>query len=294
MIYPLSQGCHDAIPMADYHGLEICPGPSISSSGLREILRCPLKYWHYSTLNPNRPPREHKQVFSLGTAAHALISDGIDGLNKIVHRLPPGFNASATVKFADAIAERDEAVAAGKLVLKDDEYNDVLGMASALLAHPISRVFSRGLIEQTLIWRDRETGVYLRARPDYLPWDRQAIPDYKTTVSAHPAEFSRSVAVYSYHQQAALYLDGIEAVFGDRPRSFYFIAQEKTPPYIVQPMELSSDAIALGREENRRAIRTFARCLETNTWPGYADDFVMVDVPAWRKRQAETTCEELL
>lgn len=279
----------------DYHRTEICVGPSISSSGLRTVADCPAKYWFNSPLNPNRPPESSASHFNLGKAAHDLILDG-SGWPDRYHVLPEGFTRSATKKHAAEIQAADEAEAVGKTLLKFDEYAAVVGMADAIRKHPIHKALGRGKAEPTIVWQDKETGIWLRCRPDFLPANNWAVPDYKTTVSARPDDFSRSVMDYGYHQQAALYLDGIEAVFGPLPngqlRQFYFIAQEKTAPYIVQPFALDGEAVEWGRRLNRKAIRTFARCLETGHWPGYADDFVTIGLPRWKVGQLEQTFTE--
>ena len=279
----------------DYHRTEICVGPSISSSGLRAVLDCPAKYWFNSPLNPERPPESSAPHFTLGKAAHDLVLDGAAWPNRY-HVLPEGFTCAASKKFASEIQAADEAEAAGKTLLKHDDHIAVMGMAEAIKRHPIHKALGRGKAEPTLVWQDAETGVWLRCRPDFLPSNNRAVPDYKTTASARPEDFSRSVAEYGYHQQAALYLDGIEAVFGPLPdgkyRQFYFIAQEKTPPYIVQPFALDQETVEWGRRLNRKAIRTFARCLESGRWPGYADDFVTVGLPRWKVGQLEQTFTE--
>jgi hypothetical protein len=123
----------------------------------------------------------------------------------------------------------------------------------------------------------------LRCRPDFLPDDLRFIPDYKSTASAAPKDFERSVFNYGYALQAALYLEGIAAVFGEDDRQFFFISQEKDPPYIVQPYCLSQSAYEYGRREMRKAINIFANCLNANKWPSYSEDFVTIDLPLWIK-----------
>lgn len=273
------------IPIADYHGKEICPGPSISASGLKRIIKCPLKFWWESSLNQNRKPI-YKREFEFGKAAHDLVLDGI-GWPDRYHILPEGFTRAAKVKQAAEIAEAEQAEAEGKVLLSFKDAITVQEMAAAMRKHPIHAALAHGKPEQTLIWQDAETGVWLRCRPDFLPTNRLHIPDYKTCQSAHPDDFARDIANYGYDQQAAHYLDGIEAVFGIKPESFYFIAQEKTEPYIVQPIALDQESIDWGRRLNRKAIRTFAKCLDANHWPAYSDDIVTVSLSEWRKKQLQ-------
>ena len=204
----------------------------------------------------------------------------------------PRVTAAGTKKWADAIADRDAAVLCGKTVLRHEDHASVVGMAAAIQKHPIHSVLGRGKAEATIVWKDAETGVWLRCRPDFLPENQRFIPDYKTTASAAPDDFIRSMVDYGYHQQAALYLDGLDAVFGQQDRSFYFIAQEKTPPFIVQPFELDDEALAWGRRLNRMAIRKFAKCLETNEWPGYAPDFATLSLPRWEAKRLQEAFQE--
>lgn len=284
--YPIDKPGVYEVPMADYHGREICAAPSISSSGLRALARCPAKYWFGSTLNPNRPAEESTSAFSMGKAAHDLVLDGV-GWPERYHVLPEGYDGRLK-KWEAAKADKEEAEGRGLTVLKFQECQDVQAMAKAIEFHPIHKILGRGKAEQTIVWQDKETGVWLRCRPDFLPDAQRFIPDYKTTLSAHPDDFAKDVANYGYHQQASLYLDGLAAVFGDTPRDFFFIAQEKSAPYIVQPFALNAEAVEWGRRLNRKAIRTFARCLETNVWPGYADDFVQVGLPRWQVERLES------
>ena len=119
-----------------------------------------------------------------------------------------------------------------------------------------------------MFWRDSEFGVWCRTRPDYLPPHRRYLVDYKTSVSADPREFGRRMLDYGYHQQAAWYLDGVQAVTGDLPERFAFVVQEKTPPYLVSVCWVDADSIEIGRELNRFAIGIFAHCLRSGECRG--------------------------
>ena len=61
--------------MKNYHGQSICPGVSVSSTGIRKAaLASPLAFWKTSDLNPDRyPPKEESDALILGKAAHCLI-----------------------------------------------------------------------------------------------------------------------------------------------------------------------------------------------------------------------------
>lgn len=267
-------GLSPDIPEHVYHA----DPDTISSSGLRQILECPAK-WRYGE-------RKESAELNIGKAAHQMLSDP-EGFSKSFLVLDPDHNGRTSAGQA-VIAEARER----KMIpIKASDALRVEAMADALMDNPIAEASfapGSGIWEPTLVWQDLETGVRLRARPDWLPHARAQIPDYKTTVSAKPDDFSRAIANYGYHQQAALYCDGIEAVTGEAPKNFYFIAQEKEPPFVVSVIALSREALEWGRIMNARAIEVYARCLDADHWPGYTDDEVVTaDLPIWFSRKLE-------
>jgi len=278
-------GIYPDIPGEDYHGREICDGPSISASGLKQVLDCPVKYWWNSPLNPQRPDEKRTKALSLGAAAHdlLLLEEGWQSRYFVV---PDGFSAAHTKKWADLMPEYEAAVARGATILTAKQHETVLAMHAALQDHKTAcAALSNGVPEQTLAWKDKETGVWLRCRPDFLPNKLTLIPDYKTAADASAKAFQKAVWDHRYHMQAALYLDGIEAVTGTRPRSFFFVVQEKEPPYLVEIYALSERALWAGQIMMRKAVQRFADCLSTDRWPGYNEEVVTLDLPAWADRE---------
>lgn len=282
-------GLYEGIGMDRYHGpVEICPGPSISSSGLRTIeSKSPFHYWYDSPLNPNPPEREEKAHFIMGRLLHELLERG-DATWADWHVTPPGFSEAHVKKWEQAIAERDSAKAAGKSCVPHGDAMKATQMVAAVHKHPRAKLlFKSGIFEPTLAWQDKETGIWLRVRPDFFPSVRKWIPDYKSTVSAKPDDFAKSVDNYGYHMAAALYLDGIEALFGERPAGFMFVAQEKTEPFVTEIFQLDEEAIGWGRVLNRRSLRRLAKCLATDTWPTYGNDVNLVTLPDWTRKRLE-------
>jgi len=139
--------------------------------------------------------------------------------------------------------------------------------------------------EVSAVWRDKETGVQCKARIDRLTvlsgWSMVA--DVKTSKSAMRQSFSKDLYFYQYHQQAAMYLDGCDAL-APHPRKYVFIVIEKVPPYPVAVLELEQDAIDLGRDEYKKHLATYAECLASGHWPGYDDGISYVSLPTWAFR----------
>jgi hypothetical protein len=282
-------GCYAGIPNEVYHrDPDLCWGPSISSSGLKTLIgKSPRHYWFDSPLNPDRPAEKDRPHFNVGKAAHDVLLLS-ERWPECYHVLPEDFNANATKAQAEWHAELEAAIEAGKVVLKCSEAETVAAMAASLRANPFAAAaLSNGESEMTLAWTDPETGVILRARPDFLPRKRTIIPDLKTAADGSPAAFSRAIAGFGYAQSAALYMDGIKAIFGEYPSNWLHVVMEKEPPHVVSLYELPGEDIERGRWLNRRAIRIFAECMSADKWPGYADEPAIVGLPHWQRKMID-------
>ena len=258
---------------ATYHGDPV-PGGSLSSTGARKLLppSCPAKFLH-ERQNPPQP----SDAMDLGTAAHKLVlGAGID-----IHVIDADdWRLKATRE------ERDDARALGKLPLLKGDYEQVLGMAEAIRRHPVAgAVFNpeRGKPEQSLFHQDPDTGVWLRVRLDWM-FDRPIIADYKTSKTANPAGFARSVADLGYYVQDAFYRRVYEAITGQYPK-FVFVVQEKEPPYLVTVCELDHDSVQSGHALVQHAIERYRDCTESGIWPGYtdADAIELITLPRWAR-----------
>lgn len=116
----------------------------------------------------------------------------------------------------------------------------------------------------------------------------RAWTDYKTTNNADPDAFAASAARYGYDVQAAWYLWGArELGLADRSAAFLFLVQEKEPPYLTSTVQLDAQAMRIGEQKARAAMRLYAECVESGRWPGYPEEIVQVGLPVWAVRQWE-------
>lgn len=268
---------NDNMPEELYHG-DCTEGPNIGSSGLRTIINeCPARFWSSYYLNPDAIPRE-TEALKTGKAAHRYILEGGDEFEKTHTVLPEGHDGRT--KAGKAVAA--EILASGKAVIKRDQYEMIKAMRRAIEQHPIAcNAFVNGIPELSAFAIDEETGIWLKARPDYTPRMGAIYPDYKTSVSSNPEEFSKQVARYGYHMQQAHYVDVLEAAGAPPPEGFYFVVQEKKPPYVVTCQTIGQVAMEWGAMLNRKAIRIAADCLNSGRWPGYSDKIEVAELPYW-------------
>ena len=254
----------EALSDLDYHS-----SPALSASGAKLILKSPAHY-RWAMDHPTTSP-----VFNLGHAVHSLVL----GSGRPVVWLDVD-NYQTKV----AREQRDMALDEGKIPLTKSEGAQAIAMAGAVMDHPLAAaLFSDGQPELSIFTTDPETGAELRTRPD---WIGRTIVDLKTTVNANPADFDRIAWTYHYEQQAAWYLDEVAraGIMPDEDR-LLFVNVEKSPPYLVSVTELDAEALRIGRERNREAIDTFARCVATGEWPGYPAIEHLVPLPTYAAMQ---------
>lgn len=261
-----ASGIYRNVPMEIYHS-DCCDGPSISSSGLREIAPpdgCPIKYWDNSYLNPDRAPEETKDHFSLGKAVHTLLL-GEDGFRDQFVIRPEEYPDYRT---KDARAWRDEQIKAGKTVLLPSALEQIEGMANHVAKDQTFVDLLRGDVERSVIYKDPKTGVWVKTRPDSIPADT-VIADLKTTADASDRGCALSIRKFSYHMQLALAGSAIKEVRGTTIRDHVLLFIEPKRPYAYNIKPVDIQYIELGERQNRAALNIFSECWNAGFWPTY-------------------------
>lgn len=259
----------DGMSDADYHSDPVVGG-SLSSSGARTILKSPAHYiWE-------RANRVEKTTFDVGHAVHSAVL-GV-GAEVVILDFTDWRTKAAQEAKTDAYAQ-------GLTPILVKEHEPIKAMSESILAHPIARsLLEYGKAEQSGFAQDPETGVWLRARFDYLPdaSDGQTvIVDLKTSVSADPNDFAKSAANYGYDIQSEWYQRVLTLARGDTDTGFRFIVVEKAAPYLVSVIELDAEFAAIGWVRVLRAIEIFNSCASTGEWPGYEPITHLVGAPRW-------------
>lgn len=274
---PISKpGLYQNVDIEIYHSGKLCAGPSISSSGLRKIFfESECHYFDQSPYNPNRAPQKEAAHFSLGRAVHhALLGEAF--FTKIFVARPDRLFDPKEGKDVDWNGNRTvcrkwlaEAKEAGKTVLSGEDLTKIQGMAVSLGKEPLVRAGAlNGMIEMTLAWQDKETGVWLLSRPDVIPTDSGDFIDLKTSKSVFYPDLVRAIGDYGYHQQGALVGEGYEILTGRKMATFSLYFVESSRPYCARMVQLKDHDLDLGRQQNRNALRRFVAGLNSGIWPG--------------------------
>lgn len=280
MITIAAPGIYD-MSAEEYHQ-DPCVEPSLSSSIARLMLRqTPL---HAAARHPKlakAPIVENKQIFDLGSAAHALL---LHDERKFSVCDEDDWRTKA------AREQREAAYAAGEIPILAHQLETTRAMVEScraqLVDHECETAFlpAYGEAEKTFVWQER--GVWCRARLDWIPYDIRngmVFYDYKTTATvAAPERYQRLAFDLGLDVQAAWYMRALRKIAGISSR-LRFVVQENKPPFAIVVVELTPEALALAERQVDRAIDIWGRCLKTNDWPGYPSRVCYVDAPPWHE-----------
>lgn len=173
-------------------------------------------------------------------------------------------------------------------VVTPDEEQQILRCADALgQCDLLNEACARGKTEVTMFKRHKRTGLLLKGRADIVFTDDDGmtwIIDLKTVPEGGACEdaFSRKIADFNYHQQAAFYCD-----LFDTPR-FLFIAVEKQGYPGVGIYEVAPEDLEIGRRTNEALLEQLSRAIKSDTWEGYSPTPRQISLPGWaRKRDSK-------
>ncbi len=271
----LKPGIYYDVKPEDYQA-DPAPVPSLSASIAKILINeSPLHAWQaHPKLNPGFI-REEKQIFDLGTVAHAFLLQGLSVGVPLPYEDWRG---------KDARIARDVLRADGKIPILQKHWDRVQEMVTAahfqLAKHrEASDAFTLGHAEVTICWTD-DHGVVCRGRIDWLMNSHKRFFDYKSTgMTANPEVLSRSMFSAGWDFQEAFYRRGLQKLGYDAQG--IFVAQEDRPPYALSAIGFNPLIMRVADGKVQRAIDLWAKCLRENKWPGYADRICYPEMPKW-------------
>lgn len=279
------------MPNETYHAL-----PRLSTTGIKKLLVSAQDFWHWSFFNKDRKPKS-KDAFNTG---HAYESAIIDGIQAFTSRYAPEFNRAdhptaldtmddikqaitalggqpkgtkkadiiaqlsyldPGAKFVSLLVEQHAGLHAGKTLIDPAEYQEILKAAKRIHATPsLSRYFTDGKAQVSILWDDPETNVPMKARFDYMK-DGQ-INDLKTFSNSKEIDIHRLTAshifTYGYYIQQAVYRDAYKLAFGaDAGWNFVFTQTGGPNNTIVRPFPETLLLADKGRKLAREGINKF-------------------------------------
>lgn len=270
-------GLYKGLSNEDYHASK-----GISNSQMSYLLppHSPKEFW-YKYLSGKAPKQEDQSHFSVGSAVHTLVFEPETFKDRFytVVEIPKRNTIMGKTAY-----EAMEKTAAGRSILDKADQDLVFEMAANITSHKMWKNLkaTSGNIEDSLAWRDPESGTLLRSRPDY--YNNDVIIDLKTTKDSSDISFKRSVVEYAYHRQAALAIDGLTALTGRFYSSVVLFVVDKNPPHLVRCYVLTGSAVDQGRIDYKHAAMNYSKCMESGRWDGHPEIIEDIDIPSWAYR----------
>jgi hypothetical protein len=252
----------------------------LNFSKLKHMKKSPFHYQHEELAPPN--VEDDTDARKLGRAVHLAVLE------------PQEFGSRVAVwdggRRAGKEWEKFCAANEGLEILRQEDYRIARAVQAAVRSSPAAQKYLEGggSREATVLWNHVVPAVgglpgfsrECKGRVDLLT-DTHII-DLKTSRDISPEKFGRDSFAFSYHVQAAYYVDGVKAATG-RELPYVILAVENSEPYAVQPYIVPPDILDLGREEYRAWMGRLQICEGENRWPGYADGELELTLPRWAR-----------
>jgi hypothetical protein len=273
----------------DYHAVQ-----AVSASGLRVFARSPWHYRHRVEIQPTKP-------MLCGTLAHCAVLEP-DAMGQRYVVVPDGAPPRPSVRQWQAKKPSPESIAAmdwwrafqqqceGRQIVSAEDYAITKAQVQAVAAVPeLAQLLAKGEGEVSIFWIDRASGLYCKARLDWLATDgaQAHILELKSTADESPAAFGRTAARMRYDLQRAHYMAAVEQGTQYGACSWTFAAVTARPPVLAVPYDLTDELIEQAEDDRAELMQRLAWCMENDRWPAYGEGKQLLDFPAYAKRSGE-------
>lgn len=270
---------NESISEEDYHADKT----AVNSSSLKHAVKSPRAFYASYFIGSGKEPTP---AMKFGTLAHMAILEGTKFKDRYV--LVPDFGDMRSKTNREKKAEWLVEQPKGAVLCTAEERDSLFAMIDSMLSHEQAhKLLTDGKPEIAGYWRDKETGLRLRMKADFVSFNLNALIDVKTTQDTVWEEFRRSVERLRYDIQMMMYDDGVEQITGKRPDHRVWLAIESKMPFEVACFEVPPQYEATGKFEYRRALNTVAACARANNWPQRQAEIEYGEMSAWFYKQYE-------
>lgn len=287
--------------------------PAISGSGLHTIYKFSPAHYKYAE-------SEESPALAFGTAAHAMLlepeafnatyvrgfdasvyPDSLSGVKDMQSWLKErGQKVSGNksdlidrilaveplTHIADVLEQRYNQWNAGKEPIKPELYDKIQSMRKTIFADEKCAAMLQGGHAELSVVGELD-GVDVKVRPDLITGNGGLV-NYKTTEDCHPERFGRKAYDYGYLLKASLEWDMFAKAYGQQPKFYILLSQEKKSPFAFKPYYLTEEQIELGRAQYRIALAVYEQCLANDRWPAYGTGPAELYLPDYIMNQVRT------
>lgn len=270
----INAGIYQNLNNEEYHADK----NSISRSALMDFKESPRRYWA-NHLNPDRPQKEPTDAMILGSAFHTAMLEPLLFREKYVYEPEKILLKTHGREAYDYYKQRMAALESeSRIILSLSQQETLRGMERALNDRSAAiDLIEGGIYEQSYFWKDPETGLMLKARPDIL--HQQIIVDLKTCADASPKAFQRAMVAGGYHYQGAMIQDAVQALEGRFIETVINICIETKYPYSIGIYIIDPEALDFARKDYKDLLVALKDAKISNTWSDY--EIQTIGLPTW-------------
>jgi hypothetical protein len=230
----------------DYHA-----SMALSSSNLKDMLISPYHYWY-----KKHAPHSATPALLFGTLLHTmLLEPHLFDKEYFVREKPKRVSKIGKALYSELDIERGSR----QWITPEDHEQAKMMIGSLMSNKMVKSMLERSEVEQSLFFKDKETGIDCKVRADAISLKDGIVLDLKSTaISANEDDFKFTVRKYKYDLSASFYLDGFEG-FCDEPLKFLWLVVEKSPPYSHGVYLMSPEVRQRGQQQCRGALTLYER-----------------------------------
>lgn len=238
---------------------------SAVSKSMLSAFRYSRRLYFHQHVACDAPPEKSSRKMDLGTLAHiALLEpERMDDAYAIFPRDVLAKNGADSTNASDAFRKEHEA--AGRVVVKAEQFETVQRMTESVRAKIGHWLRIEKRIEHAVYWTDPHTEMLCRCRPDWLvlKGDTAFCLDFKTTDTI--VQFSRAAESCDYWLQDAHYSEGLRIAL-QCDVEFYFVVVQTAFPWSCALFELTPNDKHMGHTRRLIDLSELAECHGTGDW----------------------------
>lgn len=238
----MKDGIYFNLLAEEYHAVE-----ALSSSGIRDLLESPTKFWFKSNFNPLKKEKKSEAMLAGEIFHKAVLEDGLDDFVYDNNELNRNSNAY-----------KDWAAKQTRPIITKKDYMETSAILSYYERTGALNIFKDGFPEVSIIWTEAD-GTRRKARLDYLTlW---GFIDLKTLIKQKNGDLNEYVAAYFYkykvHIQLVWYRRGLRAAVEQGLQVFGTPEQKKFWSEVIAQSDFLPSVMFLDREFPHPVFKVF-------------------------------------
>jgi hypothetical protein len=255
----------------EYYSISASPSnleAPVSKSLLWQFNKSPFKWINGKKIEPT-------DRMNFGSLVHALCLTPKTVEEQFVLSKYDDFRTKEAREWRDAIALE------GKTIIKEVDWQRADEIKETVMES--NYIMGLGACDYEVAAFGKIGNTLIKGMIDILPHRGDTLVDLKVTSSIGDAkEMQRLCMNFGYHWQAALYLDLVNGLSEQEPRTkFEFLFIEDQYPYEYAIIRLSDDFINLGRSGYMNAVAKWQQAVSTKKFSPIHDGVLELEPPAW-------------